>query len=269
MVRKREKLITTIWIFAGLAIWFMIIKSYAYFISPHIGNRIPEIYRLCISSMIVPYAIALPILWLIVRNVSVNNFNIHNNTITKAHYIKIIIIQSGISMLVTIIANMVLMGIGYGTNNSLMKSVKEHLIFYSFLLLIFNPIFEEFLFRKIVLGRLLKWGEKYAILVSAIFFAIPHVVSQGVPQMFYTFVLGCVWGYLTIKTGKITAAILLHSFSNIWGMFLPMLLIQSKIGSIWYMMIWVIIVPCIGIFLLVREVIYKKAEKVIVSVDEK
>lgn len=86
-----------------------------------------------------------------------------------------------------------------------------------FLLIVFNPIVEEFVFRKLFADKLLKYGELFYMLVSSFCFAIVHGVSLGMPQIIYTFILGMIWSYLFVKTGDIKLPIILHSLSNIFG----------------------------------------------------
>ena len=86
-----------------------------------------------------------------------------------------------------------------------------------FMLLIFNPIAEEFVFRKLFADKLLKYGERFFVFVSAFCFAIVHGVSLGIPQVIYTFILGLIWGYVMAKTGDFKLVVLLHALSNLFG----------------------------------------------------
>ena len=86
-----------------------------------------------------------------------------------------------------------------------------------FMLLIFNPIAEEFVFRKLFADKLLKYGERFYVLTSAFCFAIVHGVSLGIPQVIYTFILGLIWGYVMAKTGDFKLVVLLHALSNLFG----------------------------------------------------
>ena len=128
----------------------------------------------------------------------------------------------------------------------------DQALFFLVLLLLFNPIFEELLFRKLTLDRLLVLGKKPAILISAVLFALPHVISVGVPQMFYTFVLGIVWGYVTVKTGKLWPAMVLHSLSNIYGSYIPLLAKTTVPTTVLFMLVYLIVMPLLAILLLVR-----------------
>ncbi len=100
-----------------------------------------------------------------------------------------------------------------------------------FMLLVFNPVLEEFVFRKLFADKLLRHGEWFYVFTSAFCFAIVHGVSLGVPQIVYTFILGLIWAYLYVKTGNIGLVIIMHALSNFFGS----ILLQSlmKIAMIW------------------------------------
>ncbi len=86
-----------------------------------------------------------------------------------------------------------------------------------------GPIIEELMFRKLILDRLYPFGEKLAILVSALLFALFH---GNLTQFIYAFLLGVVFAYLYCRTGKILYPILLHMAINIVGGVLPTLVLQ-------------------------------------------
>lgn len=79
---------------------------------------------------------------------------------------------------------------------------------------IIAPIMEEWLFRKQILGRLRAYGEKRAIVFSALVFALFHM---NVFQFFYAFGLGLVFGYMYVRTSKLRYSILLHMLVNFQG----------------------------------------------------
>lgn len=86
-----------------------------------------------------------------------------------------------------------------------------------FMLLIFNPVAEEFVFRKLFADKLLKYGERFYVFASAFCFAIVHGVSLGIPQVIYTLILGLIWGYVMAKTDDFKLVVLLHALSNLFG----------------------------------------------------
>lgn len=76
------------------------------------------------------------------------------------------------------------------------------------------PIVEEWLFRKQVIGRLRRFGELPAIVVSALFFALFHL---NLFQCFYAFGLGILFGYVYMRTSKLRYTIAMHMIINANG----------------------------------------------------
>ncbi len=101
-----------------------------------------------------------------------------------------------------------------------------------FVLLVFNPVVEEFVFRHLFATRLLKYGERLYILTSAYCFAILHGVSIGFVHICYTFILGLIWAYLTVKSGSVVLAILMHAVSNLFNSVMIQLLLDTSIKAL-------------------------------------
>ncbi len=79
---------------------------------------------------------------------------------------------------------------------------------------ILAPIFEEFVFRKLLMDRLLVLGDKIAILLSALAFGAFH---GNLDQFFYATLVGLVFGYVYAKTRDIKYSIILHAIINFLG----------------------------------------------------
>ncbi|MBQ7171956.1 MAG: CPBP family intramembrane metalloprotease [Clostridia bacterium] len=76
------------------------------------------------------------------------------------------------------------------------------------------PVFEELLFRRILLTRLVRFGEWPAVLVGALIFSLVH---GNFFQIFYAFAVGVLLGWLYLRTGKLLYPILLHFTVNFFG----------------------------------------------------
>ncbi|MDO4329502.1 MAG: type II CAAX endopeptidase family protein [Lachnospiraceae bacterium] len=88
-------------------------------------------------------------------------------------------------------------------------------LFFTFLTVVIGaPIVEELLFRKFLIDRTIGYGEKISVLLSGILFGVMHGNFQ---QFFYAFALGCLFGYIYCKTGKIRNTILFHMWINFSG----------------------------------------------------
>ena len=83
------------------------------------------------------------------------------------------------------------------------------------------PVFEELVFRKVLVDRVLPYGEWPAILFSGVTFGLFH---GNLTQFFYAALLGMILAYVYIRTGNILCTIGLHASVNFLGGVLPMLL---------------------------------------------
>lgn len=77
-----------------------------------------------------------------------------------------------------------------------------------------GPIVEEWLCRKQIIARVRRYGERLAIVVSALVFALFHL---NLYQFFYAFGLGLVLGYIYMRTSQLKYTIGLHMAINFLG----------------------------------------------------
>lgn len=73
---------------------------------------------------------------------------------------------------------------------------------------------EEFAIRGVVMQPLRRFGDKFAIVISALVFSAIHGNFQQIP---FAFVVGLALGYVVIRTGSIWAGVLLHFINNLWS----------------------------------------------------
>lgn len=85
---------------------------------------------------------------------------------------------------------------------------------------IIGPFFEELVFRKLIIDRTRGYGEKLAVIFSALMFGFFHM---NVQQFFYAFFIGLLYGYLYIRKGKLIYCWLLHALFNFFGAVVPLL----------------------------------------------
>jgi hypothetical protein len=92
-----------------------------------------------------------------------------------------------------------------------------------------SPVMEEFVFRRCIMNRLLPYGEKAALITSTLIFALFHAAAN---QVCYAFLLGLVFGYVYIRTGRLRYSMILHVIINtMTSIILPALLILVE-GSL-------------------------------------
>ena len=69
--------------------------------------------------------------------------------------------------------------------------------------------------------------------------------------MFFTFAAGLVWAYITIRTGKLWPAIVLHSLSNIYCAYIPMFtgMINPALSVLYVMITMIVMIPLTIVFI--------------------
>lgn len=102
-------------------------------------------------------------------------------------------------------------------------------------LLVANPILEEFYWRGFIFEKLRREGTaKYAILITAAFYTLYHLLSvipifsgmYGLMAAVPVLIAGIFWGYIRESTGSITAAIIGHVLSDLGIIFVYWFLIR-------------------------------------------
>ncbi len=79
---------------------------------------------------------------------------------------------------------------------------------------ILAPIMEEIFFRKLVIDRLRRYGEIFALLVSGVIFGLVH---GNFYQFFYAAAMGILFGYVYLRTGRLRYTVILHLAINLVG----------------------------------------------------
>jgi len=90
------------------------------------------------------------------------------------------------------------------------------------------PLVEETMFRRLMLNRLRPYGEGFAIVLSALAFALFH---GNLNQLLYAFGVGVIFGYVAVRTGGIRTTVLLHALVNFVGSVLSLSVGESELFS--------------------------------------
>lgn len=87
-------------------------------------------------------------------------------------------------------------------------------------------LIEETVIRGIILQPLRKYGDKYAIIASALLFAVMHGNMVQIP---YTVIGGLLLGYLAVITGSLWPSIVMHFINNLYSVII--LSVNDNIGE--------------------------------------
>lgn len=86
------------------------------------------------------------------------------------------------------------------------------------------PIFEELMFRRLIVDHTVRYGEPAAIIFSGAAFGFFHM---NFFQFFYAFGLGCLFAYVYVRTRKLRWSIILHVIINFMGSVIAPALLSS------------------------------------------
>ena len=114
---------------------------------------------------------------------------------------------------------------------------------------ILSPIIEEVLFRGVMLNKLRTYGDKIAIIPTALLFGLFH---ENFSQFFYAVGLGMIFAYVTLKTGTIKYSIGLHIMINMMGSVIGTQVLNSTIATmIFGIVVWVFVIA--GLILFIKD----------------
>ena len=114
---------------------------------------------------------------------------------------------------------------GSEVDNALMAYATESNMIVTFLyMVICAPILEEYIFRKLIVDRTLKYGQGVAIILSGLMFGLFH---GNLNQFAYAMLLGMFLAFLYVKTGNLKITIGLHMCINFMGAVVSVLLLKA------------------------------------------
>lgn len=124
----------------------------------------------------------------------------------------------------------------------------------------FVALFEEAFFRGIILMNLAKKIPKaFAVIISALIFALPHLVyEQSIMSITSVFLGGILLGSMVIRYRSIWSAVGFHLFWNLLGVELSNQLLWDKIALM-------ILLITIGIFVIYQMYIGKNKKPIIMQ----
>lgn len=254
-------------IFGLLALIFQIIlvNILGFYDDKLLGN----VDVLSILSGICNYILPLPIFIYLMRKIESKTLEKENINFKK--FIIYIAISLTLMWIGNIAGLLITSLLSAATHSDISNPVVElinssNIILNLLLISIIGPVFEELLFRKILIDRTIKYGAKVSIILSALLFAFFH---GNINQFFYAFLIGGFFAYVYIKTGKIKYSIALHIILNLMGSVVSLFVGEAgqaiaqnsfnmfDLGIVLIYFIVIIIAFLIGIYELVN---YKKAK---------
>lgn len=177
-------------------------------------------------SVLPMYLIGMPVLILLVRTVPKETVERHS--IKPGSFAVAAIMCLAIVYITNFAGNLItaLIGVlkGGAVQNQILNATQSASMWTIMLyMVICAPVIEEYVFRKLIVDRTVRYGQGAAVVMSGFMFGIFH---GNLNQFVYAFTLGMFLAFLYVKTGNIKITIALHMMINFVGGFVSSGLIK-------------------------------------------
>lgn len=179
------------------------------------------------------YIVGFPIFFLITKNMKKRTYK--KEKMGVGEFLTLFLVSQGVMIVGNVIGTALNSFIGAiigrdiaNSTSDLIENSPVWLI--TLVAVIIGPIIEEMMFRKMMIDRLGVYGDKIAIIVSAVAFGLFH---GNFYQFFYAAMLGMVLGYVYTKTGNTLYNTALHMIINFFGSVavLPIMKISERFAE--------------------------------------
>ncbi|MBQ7095923.1 MAG: CPBP family intramembrane metalloprotease [Clostridia bacterium] len=222
IVRRRERKNFSR-IFISLCLYILLATFLQNALTYGAATFFPAFYKseafLWVSYIVPSYLIAMPLIWLMLS--AVPKKVPEKKRLSPREAILFFSISYAFVYMGQLISNYLSKVLKLVKGNEIHEPLQQYMENFSPLMIlvvmvILAPIFEELLFRKLIIDRLLPYSKRLAMVVSGLVFGIIHGNFQ---QFFYAFFVGIIFGYVYIKTGRLIYTILMHMIINFNGSF--------------------------------------------------
>lgn len=236
---REEKKITSK---AGWALFLLLFATAAVQlgIDALVNWRAPQLadnlYYLWLSALIPQYCIGYPLAIYILCKLP--KYSIPQNSLERKGKWRLFLICYSVLIFGSLLGSAVNGGLEtvFGINTDLAMDVlmqQSSLLLVFLVAVVLGPVAEEFVFRKLLLDRFVKYGEFPAVMTSGIIFGLYH---GNFEQFFYAMFVGWIFAYIYVKTGKIRYSIALHMLINFMGSVLPLYIF--RVNSYFLLMLY-------------------------------
>lgn len=168
-------------------------------------------------SMLPMYLIGMPILIVLVKTVPAEK--VEKRNMKAGHFVLAALMCFGLAyasnFIGTILTTVIGMLKGGMVQNAIMNiATSINVLFAVLFMVICAPLIEEYVFRKLIVDRTIKYGQGVAVLLSGLMFGLFH---GNLNQFIYAFAIGCFLAFLYVKTGNLKITIIIHMIFNFLG----------------------------------------------------
>ena len=173
-------------------------------------------------------AIGFPFIWLLMR--SIPKMKIEQHKLTFSQWFGYLMMTEGLILIGSLAGSMIhsvlTQPFGGSTNATSSLMENSNVLLRCLVVGVGAPVFEELIFRKVLIDRTIKYGEYTSIVMSGIMFGLLHGNFQ---QFFFAALVGMLFAYVYIRTGRIRYSIYLHMAINLSSSLVVQTLLQKML----------------------------------------
>lgn len=168
-------------------------------------------------TMMPTYLIAIPFLILLVRRIPAQTPGKHpmkpgQFAVSAIMAFALMYLANFIGTIITTVIGLLKKGAVENTIANMVTSASPLMML--FIVVICAPVIEEFVFRKLIVDRTVRYGQGTAVVLSGLMFGLFH---GNLNQFVYATALGMFLAFLYVKTGKLKITIAIHMMVNFMG----------------------------------------------------
>ena len=171
------------------------------------------------------YVVGVPIFLLLIRSVPTHAQP--QSQLPASRFLVLLLICFPVTYLGNVIGSLLSAALSGGTaQNGIETYITDGGFLALFTTIIVAPVVEEFVFRKQLLDRCGRYGEKTAMVFSALTFGLFHMNFY---QFFYAFGAGLILAYVYLRTRSLRYPVLIHMIINFLGSAVPLFMMSRWI----------------------------------------
>ena len=216
--------------YAAFCVMFILVQMAGSYILALTVPSVVKAYKTSISFGLVVLAVDLigfPFIWLLMKGIP--KVRIEQHSISFSQWFTFLCMSEALILAGSMIGNPIHTALtqpftGDSLNNASSLMENSNVIIRTFVVGIGAPVFEELIFRKVLIDRTIKYGEYVSIVMSGIMFGLLH---GNFSQFFFAALIGMLFGYIYIRTGRIRYTIFLHMAINLSSALVLQTLLQE------------------------------------------
>lgn len=216
--------------YAAFCVMFLLVQLAGSMILVLTVPSVVKAYKTSISFGLVVLAVDLigfPFIWLLMKGIP--KVRIEQHSLSFSQWFTFLCMSEALILAGSMVGNTIHTVLtqpfsGDSLNNANNLMANSNVIIRTLVVGIGAPVFEELIFRKVLIDRTIKYGEYVSIVMSGIMFGLLH---GNFSQFFFAALIGMLFGYIYIRTGRIRYTIFLHMAINLSSSLVLQTLLQE------------------------------------------